>query len=233
MLISAYILIVTICFFFLFKKFKDLQLESRISVNQKKSEQIIKVQDDLSIPDKIKERIETNNIVLQKSTFLKDAERSTNIKDSNMYDNNHQEMKNEEKRYLPRWQVRNRVFYKLDNFATPNEAITRDISCSGVSILIDKSIFPKQDIELTIFLEKDLAIRVDGHVAWIKTIGDKNVLGIKFARISQEAQNIVLEHAFELGSKDVETNPWFKDWKNKEFNPFVSSENTDLKENSE
>ena len=121
----------------------------------------------------------------------------------------------DERRYLPRWEARNRVLYQLPNSSRINESITRDINATGASIVSHQPLEPKQTVKLTIYLSPDVTITVQGHITWSKTIKkDENLLGVEFENVDQRVQEKILEHAFELDDKSLLRSWYQKSMKN-------------------
>lgn len=121
----------------------------------------------------------------------------------------------DERRYLPRWEVRNRILFQLENSTRVNESVTKDLHAAGTSFFSKHAIDPKKTVKLTIYLSPDVAITVKGHVAWSKALGkDENLLGVEFDNINEKVQDKILEHAFEL-SDDALMRSWYKNFMNK------------------
>jgi len=118
----------------------------------------------------------------------------------------------EEKRYLPRWKVRNRVKFALEQSGgSIDECETVDLSCSGVSLRLSKSLIPGQALRMKIFLDEDQAVDVNGHVVWNRIGQDGRCAGVVFDRASLEVHEMILNYAFELDSDDV-VRHWFSGW---------------------
>lgn len=116
-----------------------------------------------------------------------------------------------DKRYLPRWEVKNRIYYKLENEDKFQEGLSKDLSCSGACLLTKKSLPKNQKVKLTICLENEQKVEVNGEVLWNKAFEGDNLVGIAFYNTSQKAQELILKHAFELKKTDV-IKHWFKGW---------------------
>ena len=119
-----------------------------------------------------------------------------------------------DQRYLPRWEIKNRVFYSLDSDQHPKEALTKDLSGTGVCILTRESIIPHQKIQLTIYLSEVTMVKVQGNIVWIKPAVNQNQIGINFHEISDQAQELILQHAFEINKAGV-LKHWFDGWDGK------------------
>jgi len=74
-----------------------------------------------------------------------------------------------DKRYLPRWEVENRVLYRLDNESNPHEGQSKDISCTGACIRTKSKLSPQQKVKLTIYLSEASSIQVEGEIVWNKS----------------------------------------------------------------
>lgn len=118
----------------------------------------------------------------------------------------------DERRYLPRWEVRNRILYQLPNSSRINESTTKDINATGASFFSRHAFELKQPVKLTIYLSPDVTVTVNGHVAWSKNVDkDENLLGVEFDNVDNQVQNKILEHAFELGDDNL-MRSWYKNF---------------------
>lgn len=116
-----------------------------------------------------------------------------------------------EQRYLPRWEVNNRVYFYLEHDAKTYQGTTRDLSACGTCI-VTSPLLPLQDkIKMTIHLTVNTSFETIGRIVWSKTIGDEMMLGIIFDNPTQRMQDTILEHAFEINKAKV-VNQWFKGW---------------------
>jgi len=122
-------------------------------------------------------------------------------------DNNHQG----DKRYIPRWSVKNRIFFQVDSEAQRHEACTHDISCAGVSLETDQDLLHQQKINLTVYLSERKSIKVDGRILWNKKTPQGHLIGVLFENIDPESQNLILDYAFEIKREDL-VKHWFKGW---------------------
>lgn len=119
-----------------------------------------------------------------------------------------------DKRYLPRWEVKNRVAYRLDNDRELREGQTRDISCTGACISVNEYLKPNQKVNMTIYLTDGKSINLDGRVIWIKLSEYENEIGIQFENMESKSQELILDHAFELDHNKL-VDYWFKGWDGK------------------
>ena len=120
-------------------------------------------------------------------------------------------MKEEERRYLPRWEVNNRVFYRADPEANFQECQSRDLHFSGACLCTNQSLPLNQKLKLRIFLSDQIAVDVEGTVLWNKSVGQQNFVGINFYEISQKVQEKMLKYAFEVKKADM-VRHWFRGW---------------------
>lgn len=118
---------------------------------------------------------------------------------------------NSDSRYFPRWEVDQRVFCVLDGEAEAREGKTKDISCAGACIVGDWHIAPHQKIQLTIQLSKGTKIKLNAHILWVKSNNDQREMGVTFYDTSDEVQDSILQHAFEVDKEKV-LNQWYKGW---------------------
>ena len=116
-----------------------------------------------------------------------------------------------DQRYLPRWEVCNRVICSLEEKEKIFQAETKDLSCAGACIATPEPIGLDQRLRLTIYLTKNQSVTVSGSVIWVKLMQDNHFVGIQFYNTSEEDQSVILEHAFEL-NRDELVKHWFKGW---------------------
>lgn len=117
-------------------------------------------------------------------------------------------------RYFPRWEVKNRVLFQLEDDLETLEAHTTDISCAGAQICVPKSLTLDQKVKLVIYLSKTDYISVNGKVVWVKNLDGTNHLGIQFYNTPNNVQDLILKYAFELNHNDLRSQ-FFKGWEKK------------------
>ncbi|OGX06264.1 MAG: hypothetical protein A2Z88_05080 [Omnitrophica WOR_2 bacterium GWA2_47_8] len=116
-----------------------------------------------------------------------------------------------DRRYLPRWEVTNRVLCRVSNDGNSTECTSRDINCSGASILAPSSFSQDQKVSLAIYLDREIIVRVDGRVLWSQPDHGKHLIGIAFEQTSKKAQDLILKYAFEINKEKLYQH-WFKGW---------------------
>lgn len=114
-------------------------------------------------------------------------------------------------RYFPRWEVGEHVLCQLDGEDEAREGKTKDISCAGACIVGDWHIAPHQKVKLTIQLSKGVKVRLNAHILWVRSNTDQREMGVTFYDTSDEAQDLILQHAFKLDKEKV-VKQWFKGW---------------------
>ena len=119
-----------------------------------------------------------------------------------------------DQRYFPRWQVKNRIVYRLEGEAKVHEACSCDLSCTGVSLIGGMPLVNDQKLKLQIYLTEDKSVEVEGHPVWTKETEAGHVIGINFTNLNTAIQDKILEYAFELNKKDI-VKHWFEGWNNK------------------
>ena len=55
---------------------------------------------------------------------------------------------------------------------------------------------------------------MEGQVVWSKFWQDQNLAGVAFSNLSQKAQELILEYAFEIKKADM-IKYWFQGWNTK------------------
>lgn len=104
-----------------------------------------------------------------------------------------------ERRYLPRWEVNNRVSYQIKGpYEELREGQTRDLNCSGTAIVVGQDPTIYKNIKLTIYLDQAIPIEAQGEIMWIQNFSGKYLLGIRFIQIDESSQELILDHAFKI-----------------------------------
>ena len=117
-----------------------------------------------------------------------------------------------DRRYFPRWEVQNRVIYRLEHDLNTRECHSRDINCTGACLCLKESIALNQRLKLTLFLTDDVAVHVDGKVLWAQPNNNDYLVGVNFVEINEEIRDLILQYAFEIKKGDL-VKHWFKGWK--------------------
>lgn len=118
----------------------------------------------------------------------------------------------DEKRYFPRWEVNNRICYRLEPESLLHECRSRDLNCCGACLLTNQSLEPEQKLKLSVYLAEDVCIHLEGKVLWSKPEPDQQYLvGVNFLETSKKIQDLILDHAFEINKKNL-VKHWFKGW---------------------
>ena len=119
-----------------------------------------------------------------------------------------------DRRYLPRWEINNRVLYRLDDHGQTYIGCLKDLSSSGACVHVDQNLPLNQKLNLTIRLSEVRIVNVEGKVVWNDDIKNHHYIGIHFQNVTDHAQQLILDHAFELNHEEV-VNHWFKGWEGK------------------
>ena len=119
-----------------------------------------------------------------------------------------------EKRYIPRWNVQNKILYRKEENNIYREALSKDINSSGACFLCPEAIQPPSKLTLLLYLSEHVAVEVSGTVLWNKDGSGYNLIGIRFESIPRQIQEIILQHAFEYKKEDL-VRHWFKGWEEK------------------
>lgn len=114
-------------------------------------------------------------------------------------------------RYFPRWEVNNRVLYRIDEDKEFHDGKTRDISCAGACIVGHAQAAPHQKIKITMQLSEGATIKLNARILWVKTGPDELAMGVAFYDTPDKVQDSILQHAFEL-DKDKVLKQWYKGW---------------------
>ena len=119
-----------------------------------------------------------------------------------------------DKRYFPRWQVKNRIVYRLEGETHVHEARSRDLSCTGTSFISHFPVSTKHKLKLRIYLFEDKSIEVEGQPVWVEETAEGHLVGLNFTNLKPKIQDIILQFAFEIKKDDV-VKHWFEGWDKK------------------
>lgn len=127
-----------------------------------------------------------------------------------------------DKRYFPRWEVKNRVLFQKDidsavfleqndSDCEVHEGYTKDLSCAGTCLLTNQTFNLHQKIKLVIYLSEEVSLSLQGIVVWIKSGEPLHEIGVIFYNTPAEAQDLMLQFAFSL-NKERFLSQVFKGW---------------------
>ena len=122
-----------------------------------------------------------------------------------------QDRSNDDKRYIPRWEVDNRILLQAEDDDNVKECRSRDISCVGICLFTPQEISVNQKVRLTVYLSEATQIQVIGTILWTKKTADGNLVGIIFEDTKPETQDLILDYAFEIKREDL-VKHWFQGW---------------------
>ena len=117
-----------------------------------------------------------------------------------------------DKRYLPRWQVNNRVVLTLAGES--HEGVSRDLNSTGASIKTQANLATKQKVKLKLYLSEETIVKIEGQIVWNHPEEKGYLLGINFENLNREAQDILLQYAYEIKKDDI-VKHWFTGWSKK------------------
>ena len=116
----------------------------------------------------------------------------------------------QDRRYLPRWEVDNKILFKKEDETTEYECHSKDINCTGACIRTREDIAPNQELDLTIYLADDIEpIRVHGRTLWRIARDNESLVGGHFDRVSDKTGDLIFNYAFEYKKEEV-LRHWFK-----------------------
>ncbi len=121
----------------------------------------------------------------------------------------------EERRYLPRWEIFNtweicnQGAYTRGNDTTTHSCHTRDINFAGVCICANEDLPINEKINLTIFLAQDITpIEAFGRVVWRSVCGQERYFGVHFEQISRKAQDSIFDFILQYKREEL-LKRWF------------------------
>ncbi|OGX06277.1 MAG: hypothetical protein A2Z88_00510 [Omnitrophica WOR_2 bacterium GWA2_47_8] len=101
-------------------------------------------------------------------------------------------------RYLPRWEVDSRAYYRVKDTAVIIRTKMHDLSLTGVCMHVSTNVHANQKILLKMYLSDQVNLEAEGTVIWKRTLfNHDSYAGVMFDGLSQEKQALILEHAFE------------------------------------
>ena len=103
-----------------------------------------------------------------------------------------------DKRYLPRWEVNNRIQYQLEHDLKVYEARTKDLSCAGACLVISEAIPLKQKVKMKIFLSENTTVEAEGKIVWCRPTTRGNIVGIDFCETPEEVKGIIQQSSCSL-----------------------------------
>ena len=116
-----------------------------------------------------------------------------------------------DKRYIPRWEVRNKILYSKENASSYQETSSKNINCNGACLYCDEPLIPDQKINLVLYLSESIAVEIKGKILWKRTEDHQNLIGVRFEEASPQIKEMILQYAFEYKKDDVISH-WFKGW---------------------
>ncbi len=116
-----------------------------------------------------------------------------------------------DQRYFPRWNVNNRVLYKHDSTPQLRHGHTKDLSCAGACLYLKEFLPLQQKITLSIYLSPKTGIDLQATIIWQKAEDMAYLTGVAFYETSDEAQQQILEHAFQSERPKI-LEHWYKGW---------------------
>lgn len=116
----------------------------------------------------------------------------------------------QDRRYLPRWKISNKVLYRRAKEVFYREARSRDISATGLCLSALDLIAVNERLNISIYLaqERD-PILVRGKAVWRKLHGSENMIGIQFDSVDNKTSELIFKYAFEF-KRDEVMKRWFK-----------------------
>ena len=116
-----------------------------------------------------------------------------------------------DRRYLPRWEVDNKILYQKENEDTYHECRSKDINATGACMRTTEDITPNQQLNLTIYLADDIEpISIHGQTVWRVSREKENLVGIRFDRITEKTSDLIFHYAFEYKKEEL-MKRWFRE----------------------
>jgi hypothetical protein len=116
-----------------------------------------------------------------------------------------------DKRYLPRWEVKNKIGLYLEEDREQRECKSHDLSSVGICLQTRDLLPVDHRLKLVVHLSEDTAFPVEGRVVWSRPAEGGYQSGVVFENISQHDQELILQYAFEVRHDDL-VKHWFNGW---------------------
>ena len=115
-----------------------------------------------------------------------------------------------DRRYLPRWEVDNKILYLKEGDSEYRACRSKDINCVGACIRTDEAIDINKPLSLTVYLAEGIEpVYVHGRAVWHKSTGDENLVGIQFDQVSDKTSERIFAYVFEYKRDELMKN-WFR-----------------------
>ena len=114
-----------------------------------------------------------------------------------------------DKRYLPRWEVRNKILYSTESTTNYQSATSKNINCTGACFYCEGNFTPRQNINLILYLSDVIAVEVKGTVLWESYANSRKLIGVRFEDPATHVKEMILKYAFEY-KKNKALNQGFK-----------------------
>lgn len=115
-----------------------------------------------------------------------------------------------DRRYLPRWEVDNKILYRKEGDSSYSPCRSKDINCAGICIRTNEEIAVNQPLSLTVYLAEGIApVDVHGKVLWRIASDTENLVGIQFDQVSDKTSERIFDYAFEY-KRDELMKSWFR-----------------------
>ncbi|MGE0268083.1 MAG: PilZ domain-containing protein [Candidatus Omnitrophota bacterium] len=101
-----------------------------------------------------------------------------------------------DRRYMPRWEITSRAFYRDNIHHLLVRTQMRDLTPAGVCLYADKSIEVNQRLEVKMFLSPEKSFQAWGSVMWKKSCNGQTLAGVVFDELENRLKNLILENGF-------------------------------------
>jgi hypothetical protein len=89
----------------------------------------------------------------------------------------------QERREIPRWQVKERARYALSSSLKWEDCILQDINLKGMSLSLTQNTMFRNPLDISLAVEDGFTLRVEGKACWEKLEGGLRTYGVAFTRI--------------------------------------------------
>jgi len=117
-----------------------------------------------------------------------------------------QEISRYDRRYMPRWPMESKVYYRIKGVPVIFKTRLRDLNPAGAALRVSSDVHPAQRLELKIYLPDNTSFETEGDVMWKRGCRCFHA-GVLFDCLPQETQ----EHIVNCAYSSYEALFWMED----------------------
>jgi len=102
------------------------------------------------------------------------------------------------RRQSKRWQINKQISIRLEGAVKDISCTLRDINFQGMQVVLKNKLAQDAVIKLTVALSEECFFHAEAWVAWRRTIENKQLYGIYFNKLSEQARESIFKFLREL-----------------------------------